>query len=536
MTRERLPAQIGVILCILIFSLWWYLDNQRKNNLHNLIGIKSNELSSYLEADIRSRIPALQRIAYRWEFRGGTPKAEFLQDINAYLKDYHGFQALGWVDENFYVRWIAPIKNNEKALNLNLAFEENRRTALEIARNKGAPTMTAPITLVQGGKGFIIYIPLFVNKKFNGFISAVFRIEPWLDYVFNLNFPKKEKENFKIAVQFNNEQVYAQQGLVDNGYSNWQTTSYINILDWIFSVSVTPTESFFERKSVFAPEIVAVVGVFLSFIIAVMVSLLQKTREAILKADKINSALEENIEERKRAEHEANKANQTKSDFLSRMSHELRTPLNAIIGFSSTIKNGKAGEVNPEQYKQLSMLNTNAVHLLDLINDVLDISKIEAGKMDVIIERFKVIPVLEELYRSIKSLLDKKGLKIELRLNFSPEYIEADEGRFKQVILNLLSNAIKFSESGTVIIIECVQINKQARITISDTGIGIDKEKQASIFDAFQQIDSSDTRIHQGTGLGLTISKNLVELMNGTIGVESTPSEGSTFYITLPTG
>lgn len=528
---KTLPVQVGIILCILVTILWWYLDSQRDNNLRNLIGIKANELSSSLKADIRSRVPSLQRIAQRWRVRGGTPKTEFLQDINAYLKDLPGFKALGWVDKSFHVRWIAPLKGNEEAVNLNLAFEKNRRIALELARDKREPTMTLPINLVQGGKGFIIYLPLFVNNEFDGFISAVFVIDAWIDYVFNFKESTSKNANFKISILINNENVYRKQGWRQINNDDWLTTSNIDVMEHEVSVIVMPTESFLKNNSTFIPEIISVLGIILSIIISIMIFLLQKTNNAIAKVRNINVVLEKTIKDRERAENEAKNASQMKSRFLSQMSHELRTPLNAVIGYSKLFEID-SNNLSEKQQMFIKEISGAGGHLLDLINDAMDLSKIESGKLEISTEDVVVNELLQNCFALIEPQIKSNNLKLVEHISGAKDVVKADYTRLKQVFLNILSNAVKYNYEGGSITINSKRVEGQRlRISIMNTGKGLKEEEIEELFVPFMRFDINNNI--EGTGMGLTITKELVELMGGGIGVDSTPGESCTFWVEL---
>jgi signal transduction histidine kinase len=233
------------------------------------------------------------------------------------------------------------------------------------------------------------------------------------------------------------------------------------------------------------------------------------------------------------AKEAAESADRTKSAFLAAMSHELRTPLNSIIGFTDISLRELAGPLNEEQKKQLGMVQGSALHLLALINDVLDISKIEAGQLTLHIESFNARQSLEKVVGTVLPQARAKGLSLQLQVTDTVETMRGDARRFEQVLLNLLSNAIKFTVRGGV----SVHANTaagQLAVSVQDTGIGISPGDIGKLFQPFRQLDSSLARQHEGTGLGLSIAKRLVEIMRGRIAVSSEPGRGSTFTVQVP--
>lgn len=257
-----------------------------------------------------------------------------------------------------------------------------------------------------------------------------------------------------------------------------------------------------------------------------------------------NEELSKNKIELEFANMELQEANRMKSQFLANVSHELRTPLNSIIGFSELLQEKAFGALNERQMQYVEYVHSSGSHLLQLINNILDLSKIEAGRMDIMKEDFSVMEVLGELLGIIKPLAHEKNIVIESKSVPASPKLRADKAKFKQVMLNLLSNAVKFNIHGGSIKVDWetmeeplgMSVERFIVFRISDTGIGIKGEDKGRLFKEFEQIDSSITREYGGTGLGLVLTKRLVELHNGTIWVESEPGRGSTFSVKLPQG
>src|SRR3989339_872764 len=258
----------------------------------------------------------------------------------------------------------------------------------------------------------------------------------------------------------------------------------------------------------------------------------------ITRLQDLNILLERRVAERTDELQKANialeKANRLKSEFLATMSHELRTPLNAIIGFAEVLKDEVAGTLSAEQKEYLGDIHGSGQHLLNMINSILDLSKIEAGKLELHYEAFPVQEAINEVLNTIIGFSNKKGIRINTHIHEDVPSITVDKVKFKQIMFNLLSNAVKFTPENGRVTINASLMNQHVQIAVSDTGIGIKSEDMDKIFEAFRQLDASYARHYEGTGLGLTLTKRLVELHGGKIWVISEFGKGSTFTFTLP--
>jgi PAS domain S-box-containing protein len=230
-------------------------------------------------------------------------------------------------------------------------------------------------------------------------------------------------------------------------------------------------------------------------------------------------------------------ANRAKDQFLASMSHELRTPLNAIIGFTGTLLMRIPGELNDEQERQLEIVQSSARHLLSLINDILDLAKIESGKIELAVEEIAVHEVVDEVAASLAALAAQKRLDFSTHIAGITAPLATDRRALAQILLNLANNALKYTEAGSVRI-DVWASSQHGRdavaFSVSDTGIGIKSEDQERLFMAFEQVDRSATRRFEGTGLGLYLCRNLAQMLGGELSVTSVHGRGSTFTLTLP--
>jgi PAS domain S-box-containing protein len=257
-----------------------------------------------------------------------------------------------------------------------------------------------------------------------------------------------------------------------------------------------------------------------------------------LLEDKVRDATAELVRQNELLQRQAielEAASSAKSQFLANMSHEFRTPLNAILGYTSMMLQGVSGPLPPNIVRQLQRIDSNGRHLLTIINDILDIARIEAGKMPLNLTRFAAADLVKEVLAELEPLIARSKLDVRSQIGKGLPMLKSDRAKVKQILMNLLSNALKFTSKGSVTVsVQFVKRRGETRISVADTGIGIAEKDQEAVFQAFRQVDNSPTRQYGGTGLGLAICRRLAHVLGGEIRLVSKVNEGSTFTLVLP--
>ena len=256
----------------------------------------------------------------------------------------------------------------------------------------------------------------------------------------------------------------------------------------------------------------------------------------ISERKQLEETLRRHSQQLSEANHELARASRLKDEFLANMSHELRTPLNGILGISESLHEEVYGPLNPRQHRAILDVEDCGRHLLDLINDILDVAKIEAGKVELELGSLDVEQVCQASHRLIKEAALKKQISVAVVIDRSLGQLVADQRRLKQILVNLLSNAVKFTPQGGKIGLDVVgdRVKREVRFTVWDTGIGISPADQTRLFQPFLQLDSGLSRHYEGTGLGLVLVKRLTEMHGGALHIESEVGKGSRFTVVLP--
>lgn len=772
--ERRFGIPLGIFLLAACGSYVMYatLKEREQTYIRSVVAEEANKMQQLVSFQTQEKLRALNRMAMRWKAAGGTPFALWQMDAKNYLSDLKGLKAVEWVDSSFHVRWAEPLSGNEKAIGLNIVFDETRRQALEGAAAREGITITPPMDLVQGYKAFIAYAPVQKNDAFDGFMVGIFAVDEFLQQVLR----REASANYAIEVSYNDQVFYRNaEAQAAGGQARWGTTKTIEVYDKQWLLHIVPTNAFVQEKLSALPAMLLALGIIIGALLALTVRYVMLARmksEYLAESNKLNDAIlssaalliiatdkdgtiivfnhaaeqalgykaeevigkqtpalwhdekevvdrarelsaklgeaiepcfdvfitvatregvesrewtfirkdgtrfpvnltvsplqsidgaitgylgvVEDITERKRQHNALQTSEETfrsamehasigmalvgidgkwlkvnealitllgytreellamdfqsithpddlqedlqhvsgmlagviktyriekryfhkngriiwallnvslvrdsagmpnyfisqvqditeqkemeriKSEFISVVSHELRTPLTSIRGSLGLIVGTMIKEIPAKAARLIEIAHNNSERLILLINDILDIDKIASGNMRFDMKEELLAELVRQAVEANVAYAEKFGTFIALKPIDAQLRVHVDAARFTQVLSNLLSNAAKFTAQGDTVEVSAQVRGSVVRVCVTDHGPGIAEEFRARIFSKFSQADSSVTRAKGGSGLGLHISKQIVEHMRGQIGFETDMGKGTTFWVEFP--
>lgn len=524
---------VGLVMATFVLFMWQSYESNIHLSRKNKIDLTGQFISNQLKSIITNDIRYLSNLRDRIEVTGGDYLKYWDFDASLIIEQNPSFEFVEWIDSNMVIQKIQPEKGNEPAIGLDISKVPYRRSQWRQSAEDSSINITEWAKLTQGGESFLVDAPVYYKGTFQGTITA--------GLVFNKHFDEVmvTRENLCLNLYDHKGVLFyswGDYGLInkDQGYiyrTEIPVTADRN-QKWVLELG--PGVTFFESNIWFERKLGLVLGVLIALLMAVTLYLLLRSSREQRRISIINHQLHQLNEDLKKEKKKAESASRAKSEFLSNMSHEIRTPLNAILGLLDIVKRQLPGG-NAEIQKYLEMMTFSSKNLLGLVNDVLEIERIEAGKVDLVERTFQPLEEVKLLQKLYQPLFEEKSLYLNLIHENEEGYtMLGDSLKFNQILTNLLRNAFKFTHKGGVEMSysELITGNEATVIVeISDTGIGIPEEKLKRIFERFSQVETGYTRKFEGTGLGLAISRMLIEAMGGSIEVKSQPGAGSVFTI-----
>jgi signal transduction histidine kinase len=535
---KRLYLFVGLAGAILSAVLWLMVLEREKRHIEQLTVIELNSLENTLQEAIKTQIEALQRLTSRWEVRGGTPWEEWRVDAANYIDDHPGLAALGWADASLRARWIVPEVYSESIQDLNLAFEQHRRTTLERARDTREAVRTRSIDLKLGWRGFTVYFPLYTGERFDGMIVAVYHTERLFDAIVAPHFDN----GLSVAVYELGENIYSRRHDGTAEAARWMQHREVTVGGVTLQLQVTPGPSMWAEMRSALPEIALTAGLIFSFLLMTSVRLWERALYYLHATERQNLHLLEEIDERKRAVEESEQlaeslrrqteelesANKELAAFSYSISHDLRAPLRGMDGFSQALLEDYGDQLDDTARDYLGRIRRASQRMADLIDAILTLSRATQGEL----RRRKVdlSALAEGVVEELRYTAPERDVQISVQSGIE---VVGDERMLRVALQNLLGNAWKFTArcDSPDIAFGTTERDGKTVYYVQDNGAGFNMTYADRLFTAFQRLHRSDE--FEGTGIGLASVRRIINRHGGDVWAESRPGEGATFYFTL---
>ena len=520
--RRWLWVIVGVFMTCTTLNLW------RAAGLHQLQAQKKelkksvNTLRSRFSQALEQRIFALERMAKRWELNGGTPKALWYADAKRYVLDQKGYQAIEWLDKNMVVRWLYPLKGNEQAKGFDLSTEKERRTFLLRAKNTRQAQISKFVDLVQGGKGFLVAVPLFFPKRFGGYILGVFRVKELNDVIL---FPYTKTYHVRV-LSSEGKSVY-KSGIWDGQLKKVSSAFSLHGATWVFEISAKEIKLGMLSP---IPLLVLCLGLLFSLLLTLLFFFYYKNTVYIYQLEKSKRGVEA-------ANDELTKLNERLDEFAYTVAHDLKEPLRGIKNYSNMLLRRYKDSVEGKGELWLGSIEELTERMDKLINTLLYYASLGDDESSYV-KKCKLDDILSRVTGDLSTFIEEKNLEIRIQKPMPEVYY--NEVRLEEIFTNLISNAAKYNdksekwvEIGFLKLKEKSYPDAENVIYVKDNGIGIQDKNLDAIFKIFRRLHHRND-FGGGTGAGLTIVKKIVESHDGRIWVDSVYGEGTTFYFSVP--
>lgn len=510
-------ALLGVLLTVATSLVVWQLAVTKEKHLIKQTSAAKSELIQYQFLTLMPNVlGALQRMRDRWQTRAGTPFADWQQDAANYVNDNKGLRAVQWVDKDYIVRWTEPLIGNEQALHLDLSAEQNKKFALQQARQTKTYTLTPAVDLVQGNKGFLSYFPIFIQQQFAGFILGVFDMPMLIEQLLPNNFT----DEFNFAIYSGGKLVYQnrhQNSEYDVQTGNTATFTFRKI-SW--QIKVWPKRAVIEHVY-FIPVLVLSVGLCISVLMAMSLFYGLYARVA-------SSKLQQREAEREVLISKLQRSNLELDDFAYIASHDLKEPLRAIKNHSSFLLEDYSDKLDPDGQHKLHRLIYLGERMDKLISDLLYYSRL--GREQMLFTAVDTRQLVADVLERLAEPLAEQNIYVSVA---NLPITRCDPVRVSELFYNLITNAYKYNDASKKRIeLGANRDHKAWCFYVKDNGIGIDAQFNQDVFKIFKRLNSPK-KYGEGSGAGLTFAKKIVEQHAGRIWFEAVDGGGTCFYFTI---